>query len=154
MMDLTITKLSDVHKAPMELLLLADPSEKTIEEYIQQGLVYIASVEGNVIGVYVLLKIASDVIELKNIAVKIRYQGKGIGKKLVLDAIKKAKGMGAKKIVVGTGNSSLPQLALYQKCGFEITGIDKGYFERNYSEEIIENGIKCVDMIKLSIQLS
>jgi ribosomal protein S18 acetylase RimI-like enzyme len=54
---------------------------------------------------------------------------------------------------VGTGNSSIGQLALYQKCGFRITGIDYNYFIRHYDEPIFENGIPCRDMIRLAIDL-
>ena len=57
---------------------------------------------------------------------------------------------GYKKIEIGTGNSSLGQLALYQKCGFRITGIDIDFFIRCYQEEIFENGIQCRDMIRLT----
>ena len=78
---------------------------------------------------------------------------RGIGKFLVKDAIKRAKGKGYKTIEIGTGNSSIGQLALYQKCGFRITGIDKDFFIRNYGEEIFENGIQCQDMLRLAQEL-
>ncbi|MNP84355.1 putative N-acetyltransferase YvbK [compost metagenome] len=68
-------------------------------------------------------------------------------------AIQNARLLGAKTIEVGTGNSSVGQLALYQKCGFRITGIDRDFFIRHYSEEIVENGIKVVDMIRLTLDI-
>ena len=88
-----------------------------------------------------------------NIAVAEKHHGQGIGKILVLDAIQKAKDKGFKVIEVGTGNSSVGQLALYQKCGFRITGVDKDFFKIHYDEEIVENGIACIDMIRLAKQL-
>ena len=100
-----------------------------------------------------LLETSDDTIELINIAVDEQYQGSGIGKALVKDAIQKAADMGYKKIEVGTGNSSIGQLALYQKCGFRISDIDKDFFVRNYDEDIFENGIHCRDMIRLSQML-
>lgn len=42
------------------------------------------------------------------------------------------------------------KLALYQKCGFRMTGIDKDFFVRHYEEAIFENGIQVVDMVRLS----
>jgi GNAT superfamily N-acetyltransferase len=78
------------------------------------------------------------------------YQGKGIGKQLVNHAIQQAKLLGCKTIEIGTGNSGVGQLALYQKCGFRMTGIDRDFFIRHYSEEIFENGIQVVDMVRLS----
>lgn len=50
---------------------------------------------------------------------------------------------------IGTENSSIKQLELYKKLGFEINSIDNDFFIRNYKEEIFENGIRSVDMIKL-----
>ena len=70
-----------------------------------------------------------------------------------MNAIEVAKSKGFKTIEVGTGNSSIEQLALYQKCGFRITGVDLDFFIRHYSEEIYENGIQCRDMIRLSKDL-
>lgn len=70
-----------------------------------------------------------------------------------MDAIEQAKREGYQKIEIGTGNSSIHQLALYQKCGFRITGIDQDFFIRNYEEEIYENGIQCRDMIRLTLYL-
>jgi ribosomal protein S18 acetylase RimI-like enzyme len=79
--------------------------------------------------------------------------GKGIGKQLVLHAIETARSRGNKTIEIGTGNSGIGQLALYQKCGFRIVGVDIDFFVRHYSEAIYENGIQCRDMIRLSKDL-
>lgn len=153
MINVIIQQMKKRDQIPWNLLLLADPSRKIIQEYLNKGDIYLALIGDKIIGVYILVKISEDIVELKNIAVDEKYQHQGIGKQLVLDAISRAITNKAKRIEVGTGNSSLSQLALYQKCGFKITGIDKGFFIRNYGQEIIENGIKCVDMIRLAINL-
>lgn len=137
-------------QAPLELLLTADPSATLIKGYLDRGHCYIAEIDNQTAGVYVLVENNSDTAELINIAANEKHQGKGIGKALVKDAIQKAKDMGYKTIEVGTGNSSISQLALYQKCGFRITAVDKDFFIKNYEEEIFENGIKCRDMVRLS----
>lgn len=92
-------------------------------------------------------------MELVNIAVKESEQGKGLGKQLVIHAIEVAKSKGYRTIEVGTGNSSIGQIALYQKCGFRITGVDIDFFIRHYSEAIFENGIQCRDMVRFSQDL-
>lgn len=153
MNNLAIRKIKDKKEIPWNLLLLADPSKKIIEKYIYDSDVYLSYINNEVVGVYVLINLSLDTVELKNIAVDKRYQRQGIGKQLVLDAISKAKSKGVKRIEVGTGNSSFSQLALYQKCGFRIIGIEKNFFTKHYKEEIIENGIKCIDMIRLAIKL-
>lgn len=149
---MNIRRLAVGEEPPMNLLLLADPSKEKVEEYLQKGSCYVLG-EEEVVGVYVLLEISPNTVEIMNVAVSEEMQGKGLGKKLILDAIEKAKVAGYERIVIGTGNSSLNQLALYQKCGFRITAIDRDFFIRNYEEEIYENGIQCVDMIRLSLDL-
>ncbi|WP_083910495.1 GNAT family N-acetyltransferase [Effusibacillus pohliae] len=148
-----IRKLNSNEPLPLHLLLLADPSQKLVEGYIKRGQCFIAEVNDQVIGVYVLLPTRPETVEIVNLAVDENYQGKGIGKQLVFHAIQNATLHGYKTIEIGTGNSSVGQLALYQKCGFRITGIDRDFFIRHYTEEIFENGIQCRDMIRLSQDL-
>lgn len=150
---MNIRKLYKDEVPPLDLLLLADPSEEMIMGYLQRGTCYIAEDENSVIGVFVLLPTRPGTIELVNVAVIKRHQGKGIGKKLVMFAIDKARESGYQSIEIGTGNSSIGQLALYQKCGFRIIGIDPDFFITHYSEEIYENGIQCRDMIRLKLDL-
>lgn len=148
-----IRKLNLDEEPPKDLLLLADPSQRLVDEYLKGGECFVAWGEGQIIGVYVLLPTRTNTVELVNIAVVENHQGKGIGKQLVNHAIQTAWTKGYKTIEIGTGNSSLRQLALYQKCGFRITGVDIDYFVRHYSEEIFENDIQCRDMIRLSQDL-
>lgn len=150
---MNIRKLSLSEEPPMELLLLADPSQVIVEEYLNRGECFVAEANEQIIGVYVLLPTRPETVELVNVAVLEGEHGKGIGKQLVMDAIKVAKTNGYKTIKIGTGNSSIGQLALYQKCGFRITGVDVDFFIRHYPEAIFENGIQCRDMIRLSQDL-
>ncbi|WP_026477817.1 GNAT family N-acetyltransferase [Alkaliphilus transvaalensis] len=136
---------------PYDLLLLADPSHESVADCVERGSIYVIDVEGRPVGVYVLINTRPFTMELVNIAVDEGYQGNGIGKMLVEDAIERVKRAGYKTIEVGTGNSSISQLALYQKCGFRIKSIERDYFVRYYEDEILENGIQCRDMIRLSI---
>jgi len=146
-------KLNLDEEPPMDLLLLADPSKVIVEEYLQKGECFVAESGAQVIGVYVLLPTRPETVELVNIALIETQHGKGFGKQLVINAIEVAKSKGYRTIEVGTGNSSIGQLALYQKCGFRITGVDIDFFIRHYPEEIFENGIKCRDMVRLSQDL-
>ncbi|MET3548443.1 ribosomal protein S18 acetylase RimI-like enzyme [Paenibacillus favisporus] len=148
-----IRKLNVTENPPFELLLLADPSQKLVEGYLQRGHCFIGSLDDQIIGVYVLLPTRPDTVELVNVAVDEEHQGKGIGKQLVKHAIQMATELGFKTIEVGTGNSGVGQLALYQKCGFRITGVDRDFFVRHYDEEIFENGIQVIDMVRLSQDL-
>ncbi|MDG0873810.1 GNAT family N-acetyltransferase [Paenibacillus thiaminolyticus] len=148
-----IRKWNTEEQPPMELLLLADPSAELVHEYLGRGTCFLAEQEGEVIGVYVLLPTRPGTAELVNVAVAESHQGQGIGKQLVLHAIETAKALGCQTIEVGTGSTSISQLALYQKCGFRMTGIDRDFFVRHYEEEIYENGMLLRDMVRLGQDL-
>lgn len=155
MEQLNITLLGKDGKIPYHLLLLADPNKEFVDKYLKDGKCFVAkNKDKETVGVYVLITVSKGVWEIKNIAVDPKFQGQGYGKALILDAIKRAKKSGAKKIEIGTGNSSIHQLSLYQKCGFRIVGIDKEFFVKNYREPIFENGVQCRDMVRLAIDLT
>ncbi len=146
-----ITKLSNSDPIPYDLLLSADPNRELVDEYLKSGECFVGKIDNKIVGEYVLINNADKIFEIISVAVDPKYQGKGYGKMLVLDAIDRVRKSGAKSIEIGTGNSSFPQLSLYQKCGFRIVGVFKNFFVNNYPEEIFENGIQCVDKIMLSI---
>ncbi|MGG4220356.1 GNAT family N-acetyltransferase [Paenibacillus jamilae] len=151
---MNIRPLHSHENYPLELLLLADPSRQLVEEYLKRGQCYVAEVDDQIVGVYVLLPTRPKTIEVVNIAVAEVMHGKGIGRQLVTHAIETARAQGYTTLEIGTGNSSIGQLALYQKCGFRIVGVDLDFFVRhNYVEEIYENGIQCRDMIRMSQDL-
>ncbi|MCR9142663.1 MAG: GNAT family N-acetyltransferase [bacterium] len=159
------------------LLRDADPSRANVDDYLARGELYVSrSIPGgdtnapgpggddskwdsvsdsdsDIVGLYVILETRPRTIEIMNVAVLPELQGQGIGKDLVRHAIERARTKGAKSIEIGTGNSSVGQLALYQKMGFRILGIDFDYFVRFYEEPLYENGIQVRDMIRLAQDL-
>lgn len=137
----------------MTLLLLADPSEPIVRSYLKRGECFVAENGAECMGVYVLLPTRPETVELVNVAVAEEWHGQGIGKQLVMHAIEQARLLRYKTIEVGTGNSGIGQLALYQKCGFRITGVDLDFFIRHYPDPIFENGIQCRDMVRLGQDL-
>ncbi|MBL4639773.1 MAG: GNAT family N-acetyltransferase [Kordiimonadaceae bacterium] len=152
MIELTIAAAESPDPV-LDLLLLADPQEALVREYVADGKLYTATWDNLTVGVFVLLPIDDDLWELKNIAVSPEWQGKGVGKRLLQEAIAAAKELGAKSLEAGTGNSSLDQLAYYQKAGFRMDRIAKNFFTLNYDEPIFENGIQCRDMVFLKLNL-
>lgn len=149
-----LTILEETHPDGLwDLLLLADPSKAMVEEYLSEGRIYSAAWDDVIVGVFVLLPIEDGLWELKNIAVSEEWQGKGVGKALLQSAITAARDLGAELLEVGTGNSSIGQLAYYQKAGFRMDRIAKNYFTLNYDEPIYENGIQCKDMVFLKMSL-
>jgi ribosomal protein S18 acetylase RimI-like enzyme len=124
-----------------------------IEKYIFASSFYVAIIDAQIVGVLALLPIGETLIEIKNIAVAETHQGKGIGKKLLEYAFSDAREKGFQDIQIGTANSSIGQLALYQKMGFEMGSILKSFFIYNYPEPMYENGIWVRDMVVLKKKL-
>ena len=151
--DIIIRRLQKEDEIPYDLLLLADPSRDCINQYITHSEIYAADLQGQTVGCYALYEVDDDTTEIKNIAVNSHCQGRGFGTTLLKDAIEKAMSKGMKKIIIGTGNSSIKQLYLYQKIGFRITDIKADFFSDNYQEPILENGIECRDQIILTKEL-
>lgn len=129
---------------------MADPSRAMVEDYLSDGHLYAADWDGVTVGAFVLIELEESLWELKNIAVAEEWQGKGVGKKLLKLAMDTASALGATTLEVGTGNSSLDQLAFYQKAGFRMKRVVHNYFTLNYDNPIFENGIQCRDLVVLS----
>ena len=149
----SVRQLNDDDNIPYDLLLLADPSKETIDAYLKHSKIFIATLKLNVIGAFVLFPLSATSVEIKNIAVGSKFQGKGVGKLLLDYAIEIARIEKYKSICIGTANSSVGQLYLYQKKGFEMTSIIKNFFINHYPEPIYENGIQAKHMIMLTKKL-
>ena len=148
--EIIVRKILDNEDIPYELLLDADPSIEVISTYLGSSEIYIALLENKIIGTFVLYPINQETLEIKNIAVDERLQGRGIGKLLLRKATEIAEGKGAKKIDIATSNASLGPLYLYQKAGFDIDLIKKNFIIENYPEPLFDNGIQCRHMIVLT----
>lgn len=147
--DSMLKQVYEINDEILALLLLADPSIEMINQYISESSIYILE-QSKFTGVVVLKEVSESTMEIMNIAVSEAYQGKGYGKLMLKEAEKIAKHSGYNNLIIATANSSLNQLALYQKCGFRLHEIKKDFFINNYKEVIIENGIKAMDKIILS----
>ena len=138
---------------PYDLLLIADESVESIDKYIHNSDIFTYKSGDILWGLYALQKIDEVVVEIKNIAVFPEYQGRGIGQFMLIDAIRRAKTMGFKRITIGTGDLGVRQIKLYQKVGFEIYDVKKNFFVDNFPEPIYEDGKQLVDMVMLKIDL-
>ncbi|MEZ0480040.1 GNAT family N-acetyltransferase [Planococcus sp. SSTMD024] len=150
---MNIRQLRVHEELPFDLLLEADPSEQLVRDYCAAGHCFIAEQQDAIIGVFVLSVLGPETAEIKNISLAESERGRGLGKRLVFSALEEAKTLGFSAVEIGTGNSSLAQLALYQKCGFRMKSIDRDFFTRHYEEPIFENGIQCRDMVRLDCRL-
>ena len=136
----------------MDLLLEADPNESKVREYVAKSYCYVGKVSDEIVGVYVIMPLSQGVFELMNIAVAPGHQARGIGSALLQHTISTAKHFGANRLEVGTGTFGY-QLAFYQKAGFRAYKIERDFFLKNYTEPVMEAGIRHKDMLRFAIDL-
>ena len=88
-----------------------------------------------------------------NIAVRPTRQKAGHGTALLEWIIEHYRRLGAGRLEVGTGSFGY-QLAFYQRQGFRVTRIEQDFFVEHYPEPIIEDGIRHMDMLRLTLSYS
>jgi ribosomal protein S18 acetylase RimI-like enzyme len=145
-----IREVNDNKKQFISLLLLADEQENMVERYLEKGTMYVLE-DNEVKAKCVVTDEGNGILEIKNIAVVPKYQGKGYGK-MLLDFIA-CKYAGSYSVLqVGTGDSPLT-IPFYEKCGFVRSHIVSRFFTDNYDHPIYESGIQLVDMVYLQKHL-
>lgn len=141
-----IRELKGDKKQFLSLLLLADEQEDMIDRYIEKGTVYVLDDDG-VKCQCVVTDEGNGILEIKNIATKPEYQGKGYGKKLIDFLIMNYRETYS-VLQVGTGDSPLT-VPFYEKCGFIRSHSIKNFFTDYYDHPIYEGGVQLVDMVYL-----
>jgi len=91
--------------------------------------------------------------EILYIAVDESMRGRGYGKAAIALIIAQARRDGIRAVTVGTANSSLDNIAFYQKCGFRMDSIRKQYFDY-LPAPVYEFGIRMRDMLMLRFEVS
>lgn len=140
--------------AYLPLLLQADPDEAIVRRYLADGELFSwLNEDEETVGVVHLSETEPTVVEINNIAVRDMYQGQGHGKQIMQAVLNVLRERGVQSVTVRTGNSSIGNLAFYQKLGFRMMGIEHDYFVKAYPEPIVENGIRCRDRILFHLPL-
>jgi ribosomal protein S18 acetylase RimI-like enzyme len=95
----------------------------------------LALAEGEIAGMLSWKKVGKIlIIVLLNVYPE--YQGQGIGRLLMKDAIEQARKQDCASVRVATTNDDLPALAYYQKLGFRIVEIALGLVAKHHKAEL------------------
>lgn len=141
-----IRELNENKKQFISLLLLADEQESMIDRYLEKGTMYVFE-DNDVKAECVVTNEGNGILEIKNIAVDSKSQGKGYGKALInFLASKYADEYSV--LQVGTGDSPLT-VPFYEKCGFVRSHSIPNFFIDNYDHPIYECGKQLIDMVYL-----
>jgi GNAT superfamily N-acetyltransferase len=84
-----------------------------------EGRLYLALVDQHLAGCVGLRKISDEICELKRLYVRPLHRGQGIGRQLVLTAVKDARQIGYNKMRLDTLPSMKRALELYLSMGFK-----------------------------------
>ncbi len=88
---------------------------------------FVAEMEKEILG-YICLWILPGEAQIANIAVSPKFRRRGIGKSLLCRGIKESVKAGAKKVLLEVRKSNKTAFSLYEKFGFKVLGIRKGYY--------------------------
>ena len=148
--SINIKKERDNKEQYLELLLEADPSKEMINKYLSDGELFVLTYNDEPVCVSVVTKIDNNTVELKNIATKENYRGKGYAKKIIKYLSDNYKTR-YKKMIVGTTENNIP---FYVKQGFDkYEKTVKNFFVDNYDEKIKDGDLVCTDLIYYSKDL-
>lgn len=148
-----IKAIEQVSEEVMDLLLVADPSRGQVEGYLVNSTIFVYEDDEEVVGVIVLKQHDEEYTEIMNVSVRKTHRGRGIAKELMQKAVEYSRTLEVSHVDIATANSSINQLALYQKSGFRITDINKNHFLNHYETPIWENGIQAKDQLVLTYEL-
>lgn len=147
MSSITIIAVAkEAREEHLPLLLEADPNEALVKEYLHHGDLFIIKREQRIIGVSLFTFPKPRTVELKNIAIKSTIRNQGYGKAVIQQATDLYKQRGYQEMIVGTANSSIDNIAFYQKLGFRLVDIEPDFFI-NYPMPLYENGIPTRDRL-------
>lgn len=112
---------------PIDSELLSKPEETILDK---GGCVYFAIANGGAIGTGSVIPLGDDVYELGKMAVTPKYQGRGIGRRLVEYAIEWSSVAGGRELVLYTSSVLEGAISLYRKVGFARTELGDAPYSR------------------------
>ena len=115
-------------------------------------LTYAAYVDARLVGAAVVRWSEREAGEILYIAMQASERGKGYGKQLIA-VIQAELPEHGRTLLVGTANSSLENIAFYQRCGFRMFAVKRDYFAY-IQPPLQEHGIVMRDMIVFSYELA
>ncbi len=118
---------------PVDAEVLQDPEKNIIAK---GGAILMATSNGEIAGTVALKRVDSEIYEFTKMAVDEKYRGQKIGSALGQAAIKKAKELGAKKIILYSNTVLAPAIELYRKLGFVEIPADGPYKRSNIKMEL------------------
>jgi ribosomal protein S18 acetylase RimI-like enzyme len=113
---------------PVDEFVLTNPEEALLKP---GGAILIAEYDGEIAGTVALRKVDGTTYEFTKMAVDNKFQRKGIAEALSNASFKKAKALGADKVILYSNSVLTPAIRLYEKLGFQHVPVGIGEYKRS-----------------------
>ena len=86
---------------------------------------------------------------LKTVAIDQTRHNQGPGLQMLAMVLDDLRSRGTRRVIVGTSNTVIREIAFYQKAGFRLWRIERDYFtlEKGYDPNECHNGLPHRDMV-------
>lgn len=131
----------------VDLLHEAEEDDQRIRDALGNAAYEVHSgwIDGHLVGAAVVDWTHDPDSEILYIAVREKHRGKGYGRELLHNLMAELDKHG-RRLVVGTANSSLDNIAFYQRSGFRMDSVKRGHFDY-VQPEVTEFDIPLRDML-------
>ena len=97
---------------------------------------YVAEAGAGIIG-YIMFWLIRDEAQVNNVAVHPEWRGRGVGERLMRFALDKVRGLGGSFVTLEVRRSNSSAVALYEKLGFTLMGVRKGYYQNPADDALV-----------------
>jgi GNAT superfamily N-acetyltransferase len=117
-----------------DMPMLDHPKEVILDK---GGYIFLAHYDNAIVGTIGLIKIEGDCYEILKLGVNEKYQGLGIGRKLMVHILDLCNQLGVKKIILETNTKLVSAIKLYKSFGFiEIPLTEAMFLTADYKMEL------------------
>ena len=137
---------------PMDEWVLTNPDQAILEP---GGAILMAEYDGVVAGTVGLRKVDEYSYEFTKMAVDKNFRRRGIAEAITYASFRKAKDLGAKKVILYSNKLNAGAIKLYEKIGFRHVEVENTVYKRANVKMVIdiEKAIRSADKYDQLIQL-
>lgn len=120
---------------PVDEWVLTNPEEAILNN---GGAILMAEYNGIIAGTVGLRKVDNNVYEFTKMAVDKNYRRLGIAEAISYASFKKAKELGAQKVILYSNTKNAGAIKLYEKIGFQHVEVEQGVYKRANVKMVID----------------
>lgn len=140
---------------------LAEDSAALLDAYLDDGTVLVTRLGQLLVGHLQLVDLPAPgeggpaEVEVKNMAVLPQFQGQGVGRALLAEAVRRAAAAGRSRMLVATAAADIGNLRFYQREGFRMLCVERDAFTpaTGYPDPVNIDGILLRDRVWLDRDL-